>query len=321
MERAPRPLAPWTRARVLRYDAIVNDVFLMSPPRRDWRVHGRANPYSQSQPQADDVAEGAALREWLGLADAIVDAGGHIAILPSDEASLTGMPYTAEAGYLGRERTFLLPNMQPAHRRGEARLIEALVRSWGLRTHELSVRWEGQGDVIDVGGRFVCTSGDGPQARTSIDAYQAIAPFLDGPSLHIRFRADPWFHGNTFLACFHGPNERIVVVAPDALLPGELARLRAFCNARFVEITREESLLYATNALQVGTTILAPKGAPARIFEGLGVQVKDVALPVLFGRGGGAAVCLTNRLAMSFDDVPVASRYETVRAQLVEHAR
>src|SRR5687767_11310001 len=115
------------------------DVLLMSPPRVDWRVHGRANVFSQdaAQPSAQPtapVARGAALREWLVLADAIVEAGACVAVLPwdDDDDTLTGMPYTAEAGMLGRSvsgvvhpdsRVWLLPNITPPHRRGEAARI------------------------------------------------------------------------------------------------------------------------------------------------------------------------------------------------------
>ena len=294
----------------------------MSPPRADWRVHGKANVFSQRE--SATVAAGAALREWLALADAISAAGGHVVVLPADEPSLTGMPYTAEAGLLGvqdGQRCFLLSNVKPAHRRGEALLIERLVTSWGIRAVAVPVPWEGQGDVIDVGGRFVCTAGEGPQARTSIEAYAHVAPFLAGESLQLRFRADPWFHGNTFLAFFHGAREDVLVVCEDALLEGELARLRAFVPAaRMVSISVADSLRYGTNALQVGAHIFAPQGAPSSLlalWSSLGLHVTELELPVLFGRGGGAAVCLTNRLALAIDDVPVHARYQSARPALL----
>src|SRR5690349_7779155 len=60
-------------ARRARYHAAM-DVLLMSPPRVDWRVHGRANVFSQDNAQQTaQVPRGAALHEWLALADAIVD--------------------------------------------------------------------------------------------------------------------------------------------------------------------------------------------------------------------------------------------------------
>lgn len=286
---------------------------------------------------AAHVEKGAALAEWLSLADAIEGAPGHVVILPScGDATLTGMPYSAEAGFLGRVpgelgRVFLLPHVKPPHRRAEASHIESLMTSWGIATRTIPVLWEGQGDVLDAGPvpgvspeagmrRSVCTSGVGPHARTSPEAYAHVAPYLPGPSIHVRFRADPWFHGNTFLGFFSGSSGRIGVICEDALLPGESARLRAFLpDVRFVVITATESLRYGTNALQVKDRVIAPRGVPDVIraaWDELGLTVVELDLPVLFGRGGGAAVCLTNRLDLPIDDVPRASRYENVRAGL-----
>lgn len=320
------------------------DVLLMSPPRPDWQIRGSANVFSQQAGAgARPIERGAALAEWLSLADAIQSAPAEVVVLPfTDDNALTGMPYTAEGGFLGRlpgssERVFLLPNVKPEHRRKEAVLIDALMTSWGIATRTLPVLWEGQGDVLDAGTdvalgpaggrRFVCTSGEGPHARTSPAAYQHVAPFLPGRSVHVRFRADPWFHGNTFLGFFFGspagapPNVKTVaVVCEEALLPGEAARLRAFLpDVRFVVITAAESLRYGTNALQVKDRVLAPRGVPdviRRAWDELGLTVVELDLPLLFGRGGGAAVCMTNRLDLHVDDVPRASRYENVRASL-----
>ena len=63
-------------------------LFLMSPPRRDWALKGRANFKSRG---ADGVDATRARDEWARLADAIVDAGGDVVVLPPNDASLTGL--------------------------------------------------------------------------------------------------------------------------------------------------------------------------------------------------------------------------------------
>jgi N-dimethylarginine dimethylaminohydrolase len=306
------------------------DVLLVSPPRRDWRVHGAANVFSQAVTRdaaTTDVAAGTAFREWFRLVVALMDAGAHVVVLPAtdDDASLTGMPYTAEAGFVGRgddgEPLWLLPTMKPPHRRGERAHIERWAAACHVQTREVAPTWEGQGDVLVVDGaantprRFVCTAGLGPQARTAPEAYDAIAGALPGPSLALHFHADPWFHGNTFLGFFsswRGTNqastETIALVCEAALLPQESDRLRAFLpDVTFVPISREDSLCYPTNALQVGRRVLAPPGVPPHVrgvWQSLGLDVVEVALPTLFGRGGGAAVCMTNRLDLDLARVP-----------------
>jgi N-dimethylarginine dimethylaminohydrolase len=314
-------------------------VLLMSPPRPDWRVRGAANVFSQGQ--RTDVATGAALVEWLALADALTAAGAVVVVMPFDaaDAHLTGLPYTAEAGFVGRARdddgapVWLLPTMMPPHRQREPAHVARFAHACGIKTRTVPVTWEGQGDVLVVDRtrhaprRHVCTSGEGAHARTAATAYRHVARYLPGPSLHLRFAAEPWFHGNTFLGFFyaHGDDgivdDVVCLVCDDALLtPGDGARLRAFLpDVRFVTLTRHDSLRYATNALQVGDTVVAPPGLPGHVHDvwrGLGLRVVEVGLPTLFGRGGGAAVCMTNRLDIDVDVVPAHLRYSHQRDAL-----
>jgi N-dimethylarginine dimethylaminohydrolase len=307
------------------------DAFLMSPPRPDWRIHGNANVFSQASAGASTVARGAALREWLTLADAVAARAPVLVVPFTDDATLTGMPYTAEAGLLvhhGGRPLFLLPNVKPPHRKGEAAHIARTVTSWGWPTRDTPVLWEGQGDVLEVptasGAGLVCTSGDGPWARSSEAAYDVVAPLLGRPSMHLRFRGDPWFHGNTFLASFHGARERVVMVCEEALLPGGMDALVRFAGgARVVVITRQESLTYGTNALQIGDTLLAPRGVAdvfSSTWRALGLTTVEIELPTLFARGGGAGVCMTNRMRLGdleLAGLPPSARYENVRASLV----
>jgi N-dimethylarginine dimethylaminohydrolase len=112
-----------------------------------------------------------------------------------------------------------------------------------------------------------------------------------------------------------------VVVCPEALLEGELARLRAFLGETpVVEISPEESLGYATNALQVNGAVIAPSGVCASVralWASLGLEVVELGLETMFRRGGGAAVCMTSRLwGLSPEEVPPQARYAAQAASL-----
>lgn len=280
-------------------------VFLVSPPRPDWTIRGRANVFAK-----DAVAPSpeAARADWLAVCDAIEAAGGVCAVVENAlDASLTGLPYTAEAGLCGRdpetgEGLFVLPRLTPPHRQAEPRVIRPAVERLGLRAIELpdDVRFEGQGDVIKVADRFVCTAGVGPWARTSVDAADHYVDVMPGRWLKLVFHADPWFHGNTFLGGWSVGENVVVAVCDEALINDGAALLRAFVDgARVVCLSRDDTLTYATNALQVNDTILAPVGVPDVVVDawrGLGLTVRLLELPALFRKGGGAAVCLTNRL-------------------------
>lgn len=300
-------------------------VFLVSPPRPDWTIRGRANVFARD---AEAPPAAAARADWVAVCDAIEAAGGVCAVVDNAvDAGLTGLPYTAEAGLCGRDpdtgdRVFVLPNLTPPHRQAEPGVIGPAVHRLGLSTVALpdDVRFEGQGDVIKVGPRFVCTAGVGPWARTSVDAADVIVDLLPGPWLKLVFHADPWFHGNTFLGAWSRGRDVVVAVCDEALRDDGPALLRAFVDgARVVPLSKLETLTYATNALQVNDTVLSPAGVPDVVVDAwrdLGLTVRFLELPALFEKGGGAAVCLTNRLdGVGVDDVPTDMRLAAWKAR------
>lgn len=304
-------------------------VFMMSPPRKDWTIRGRSNRNSQLADAPDPML---ARDEWRRLADAIVAAGGDVVVLPPNpKLNLTGLPYTAEAGEFfkrGEQRHFLLPRMGVMHRRDEAHWIGLFVgKNLECLTHRPSVPWEAQGDCIRVlgGAGIIHTFGSGNLKRTSPWAYRQVAWALGQRHMHLHFHADPWFHGNTFLNVYRNayparlgePTERlreIMLVCPQALLPGELDRLRRFApTAEIVPISVAQSRAYDTNALQVKNTVLASDtlsdGAQDAL-RSLELDVQKLSFSELFSKGGGAPVCLTNRLwGISPDEIPPAFRW------------
>jgi N-dimethylarginine dimethylaminohydrolase len=298
---------------------IEQPVFLMTPPRRDWSLLGRANFRSRV---ADTVDPSRARAEWSALADAIVEAGGDVLVCPPNpRRPLTGMIYTAEAGECYRDDDdtwrFLLPNMAAEHRRPEADWIGGFMTGLGMRCEAIEPTWEAQGDAIrgayprDV----IHTYGRGPDARTKAEAYDAVAGKLGDREIQLPFEADPWFHGNTFLNVYrkpdgHGGWRGLAVVCPDALSDDAYQKLVVFLgdDTRIHTISREASLGYDTNALQVGSTVISPStlSTPTRrALSNFGLNIVDLDLGELFSKGGGAPVCLTNRLwGLSADTLP-----------------
>lgn len=305
--------------------------FLMSPPRRDWELQGRQNFKAR---EADRVDADRARDEWERLADAIVEAGGDVLVLPPNpRRHLTGLLYTAEAGEFFHDESgdacFLLPNMAVEHRRDEADWIGGFAEGLGFRTVPVEARWEAQGDAIRAADptRIVHTCGTGPDARTEQDAYGEVADRLSREHLQIQFRADPWFHGNTFLNVYRRRSEEdwrgLALLAPDALQEGEDERLEEFLgDVEILEIDREDSLGYATNSLQVDRTILAPTGLSEGIYEAFdefGFEVRKLELDELFAKGGGAPVCLTNRLwGLEAESLPDRVRW-SCRPEIRQH--
>lgn len=278
--------------------------YLMSYPRPDWGLRGKQNFLSASGGAAPSPR--GAMRDWLAVASAIETAGGRVLVMPPSPCrNLTGMPYTAEAGEFYRDSAgrpcFLLSRMAAAHRAPEPEYTAGFVQALGWHATSPEAVWEAQGDAIRVGPfSIVHTYGVGPAARTAKAAYDEVAAHLSARHMQLAFRADPWFHGNTFLAWFHRGNDHVILVCDDVLEADARDQLAAFApHATLVDIDVAASRNYATNALQVCDTVLAPTGLPDAIlglWRELGLEVVELALPTLFRRGGGAAVCMTSRL-------------------------
>lgn len=295
-------------------------IFLMSPPRKDWSLRGKANFRSIA---ADQTDASKARQEWALLADSIVEAGGEVLVCPPHpELELTGMIYTAEAGEFYRDNEqrarFILPNMATAHRRLESQHIAPFISSLGIQTEFILSTWEAQGDAIRAGGadQIIHTYGNGPYARSVKCAYSEVAQRLSDRHIQLSFHADPWFHGNTFLQVFRrsADDSLLVIVCPQALETGEFERLQAFLpDATFVSITAQQSQGYDTNSLQVNDTVLAPatlSQTTRNAIEAFGLNVKTLELGELFLKGGGAPVCLTNRLwGMKTQEIPAHARW------------
>ena len=280
------------------------DVFAMSYPRPDW---GWGAP-GRSAPQRRVSSPRRALSDWLELARAVEAAGGQVVVVPpAPHLDLPGLPYMAQAGVFfvdhKQRPSFLLPRTKREERRPEAMYLAGFVAALGLRPLVCASIWEAQGDTLRVDDRRILhTYGVGPNARTARGAYAEVAPHLSPEHLQLQFRASPWPHGSALIAPFWraGGGEPVLMVCLEALADGELARLRAWApDLTIVGIDPTESLARATQALQVGDTVIAPLGLPSSvrdIWRGLGLTVVELPLNALFSRGPGAASSLTNRL-------------------------
>jgi N-dimethylarginine dimethylaminohydrolase len=292
----------------------MSDLYLMSPPGRDWQLRGRANFRSR---EAAPVDAAKARKEWLALAEAIEEAGAIVAALPP-VAELTGLPYAAECGHVvvsSRDRDrggwgddgkqpppppppppprFLLPRMFAEHRKGEAAHWAAFAKTIGWDVVDLEVgTWEAQGDVAIFDGATILFFG----GRTNREGFErARSHFVnsDGADVIAIEVREPAFHGNMALLPLAAANR--VLVCPDVLVGDSLARLVSrFGKERIVHVTEAEIRSYATNGLPVGKTLLAPSLVPTRIRDlvtELGMTVKLLAMDELCGKAGGASRCL-----------------------------
>jgi len=269
----------------------------MSPPHPEWSLRGRANFKSQD---AAPVDARAARKEWLALAEGIEALGGTVAVLPAD-ASLTGLPYAAEAGHplaplsAGGKPRFILPRMKVEHRKGERELWKPFVEQLGFETIDLPCgTWEGQGDVGSLGYRTFLFHG-GRSDREGAEA----ARVHFGDDVSFIGIEPPAFHGN--MAVLPIPYARVALVCPDTIDENSIAVLEAKIGRdRIHFVSEEEMRYYATNALPIGNTLLAASSIPERtlhVLEHLGMTVKLLDMRELCDKAGGASRCLVCHVA------------------------
>ncbi|HUB06674.1 MAG TPA: hypothetical protein VMB50_06720 [Myxococcales bacterium] len=301
----------------------MSHAYLMSPPPRGWYIRGGSNYKSQGRPAVNPRQ---ALQEWLGLADAIESAGGRVAFLePSDEPLLTGLMYTANAGWLrsgGSDPIFRLANVSVEHRHAERAVLEVALQAAGFRTERAAAIWEGQADMCHLPDRIILSYGV-RSVRESVDEVAAALP--PGTPFHAVRLRDPYFHGDTCMDPLPGPRGPLWVAFPGAFASAreyDAARRFASGAADVAEISEEDALAYACNSLPVGDELLVPGGLSAHfkdLVRSQGYKVRELAMGELFGKGGGGPRCLVNELR-GLAEVPASLAYSRVRPSLTARA-
>jgi N-dimethylarginine dimethylaminohydrolase len=270
--------------------------FLMSYPGPSWQIRGGQNFRSQSRALTNPRQAG---REWLTLADAIVAAGGNVVVMPPPavDPPLTGLIYTANAGELFGDR-YVLARPCAAHRRSEPDHVDQFVRGLGFATARAAHTWEGQAEVTRLPGQRYILSYGVRSARETVEQVRGHLP-SEARVLSVELR-EPYFHGDTCLSSFGTPAGPVLLAAPTALVDRTTGDLRGFASGvEIIEVSEADALAYACNALAVGNRWITPAGVsePLRSrLSYLGLEIVELELAELFGKGGGGPRCLVNEL-------------------------
>ncbi len=320
--------------------------FVMSYPAADWEI--TAGKHTRS-----GVARGtggnprAALREWIALADAISAAGGRILVAdppptptavaapkvaPPDgsvaaqaepaELGPTGLPYTADWGALirrGDQPLFLLSKGSTGHRAADAELAASVFAAAGVPVVALDCAWGGRGDLVHVGpGRYVYVAG----ARSDKDAGARVAAELGTTVRWTEARvADPFTFGDEVVAMLRNKAQDGTMIVHEAGLVGRaIPELRSmFAPVEVISVDAEDAAAGACTALDVNGTVILPAGLSTNLRANLirrGLQLVELELPELHGRGGGGPHALVNEL-VGFVIGPSAPEYSRARDRIV----
>ena len=94
------------------------------------------------------------------------------------------------------------------------------------------------------------------------------------------------------------PKGPVLLACEAALVDRSLADVRAFARGvEVVPVSEADARAYACNALAVGTTWLVPRGVSDELLKrvaSFGLEIVELDLSELFGKGGGGPRCLVN---------------------------
>jgi N-dimethylarginine dimethylaminohydrolase len=301
---------------------MIKPVFQLCHPGPNWHIRGGENFRSEER---RPTSPRKAMAEWLALADAIVDLGGEVVVMPPPDTDppLTGAIYAANHGAIFSNEggtSFLAAKMSVAHREAETPHVMSFVaEALGLTVEAAEHVWEGQADIATLApGHYVLTFG----VRTVYEACAMVRARLEpGATVReVRLRA-PYFHGDTCISALHPvPDRTLLLVCAESLVDDKPKDLALAPGVEVMTISEKDALAYACNALQVGDTLLSPKGVSDKLLHAIddaGISIREMDFAELFGKGGGGPRCLVNVLR-GFDAgrVPDAVRYTHEKARL-----
>jgi N-dimethylarginine dimethylaminohydrolase len=268
--------------------------FVMSYPGAEWSAAaGRA-------PRAGVARPRAALQEWIALADAILHAGGRI-IVCDPQSGAPSLPYTADWGALVRRNDralFLLPNA-PERRKSETEIVRAFFTNAGVDVQPLACASSGRADLLQVSpGRYLFLAGGGTDAGASA----IVARELGMPARFVEGGVEaPFQFGDEVAAVFTTKSNDVIMIAHEPGMKGRsIPELRsAFQKVDVISIDAEDAEAGACASLCVNGTVIHPEGLSTGLRGHLlrrGLQLVELPLPELQGRGGGGPRALVNEL-------------------------
>jgi N-dimethylarginine dimethylaminohydrolase len=269
---------------------LTGPAFLMCPPTL-YDVNYVINPWMEGNVKHSSRRN--ATRQWERLHAAL--AGLARVELVRQQAGSPDMVFTANAGLVSRGVVALSRFLHP-ERQGE----EPHFRKWfddsGFAVRELprDVPFEGEGDALFEADNSRLWAGHGIRSRELSHAYLQETWGVEVISLRL---IDPrFYHLDTcFCPLFGG----YILYYPQAFDAASQAKIASrYASEKRIEVSVQDALRFACNAINVGTTILLNEVSAQLTccLEGHGFSVIQVPLTE-FLKAGGAAKCLVLRLS------------------------
>jgi len=202
---------------------------------------------------------------------------------------LPDMVFTANAGVVAG-RTVVLSQFRYPERRPEEKQFARWFWDQGYEIMRLSPGFffEGAGDLLGTEDVWF----GGHRQRSDIRAYQFLGSLAGRDILPLELVDPRFYHLDT---CFCPLSGGEVIWFPGAFTrDGQAAIMEHFTESQRIEVSEEEAVRFACNAVCIGKHVVIPEGCPdaMRRLTALGYTTHAVSLSE-FIKAGGAAKCLT----------------------------
>lgn len=262
--------------------------FLMCEPRY-FEVCYVINPWMDGNLGRVDTE--LAARQWQNLYDVL--SGKAFIKLIEPVAGLPDMVFTANGGFVCRDREVVISSFRHPERRAESRYFSDFFVGSGYRVSGLGngVHFEGAGDALrDSSGQVWAGYGQ----RSDVGAIDEIAAMLHGRVNGLALVDPKWYHLDTAFC----PLEGGCVIAYDKAFSaqGVDSIERAFSGGT-IWVSEEDANSFACNAVNIGSDVILHR-ASDELKAALGrhgFNVIEVGVSE-FIKAGGACKCLTLEL-------------------------
>jgi N-dimethylarginine dimethylaminohydrolase len=201
---------------------------------------------------------------------------------------LPDMVYAANLGFpLGNK--FALSNFRYPQRREEAKYAKEFFEKLGFKIVTLpdGVYFEGQGDLLTVGGKFLLGWGK----RSSKEAKAVLSKKLGIKFIDFEL-IDPYYY---HLDMSLGPlNKETVLMKPESFTKVGIAKIkREFKNV--IEVSKKDNEFMACNLVVINKNVVIGQGISGKLkrdIEGYGFKAVEIPMEE-YRKGGGSIKCLT----------------------------
>lgn len=284
-------------------------------------IKGGANPHTRTADnRLKSVNRKRAMAQWQSYVDALLEAGVDVYVMEA-EADLTGMVFTANAGFLtnrldpvpAARKTFYPSRFTAEHRIPEADRYRQFMEKFGFNTAAIPKDWrfEGEADAFPVGRdeslRWLFTYGfrSDPEVGNWLENQ-----VVEDSMLKLELTRPSYYHGDCLICDLGGP----LLAWPDGLTQKAQKTLYGELESRIVELGEPEAKAFMGNSFYVETardrllyTPVEIADETRRRIEELGITVVPVDISEFFTKGGGGPKCMVFNLGPIDADGPEAS--------------